>query len=223
MTFYKFAVGVVLAMAMMLVLGMAALVFSARDFQFGVAQFSPATNGLISFERLAEVESQIERIEEESGGPRGEYLEIEQRLAALETQAQSAGSDADEARAAMVGAIATLEARADARPAASAAADLSAAALNQRVSLLASRTGLSPADQQSVAALRTQAQQLFTQEEALTETGAERAALETRQRLVGGQVSEANRRIYALQELFRHRIIPSSEVVQVFGSADSTG
>lgn len=218
MTFYKFAVGVVLALAMMLVLGMAALVFSARDFQFGVAQISPATNGLISFERLADVEAQIERIEEESGGPRGEYLEIEQRLAALETQAQSAGSDADEARAAMVGAIATLEARANARPAASAAADLSAAALNQRVSLLASRTGLSPADQQSVAALRTQAQQLFTQEEALTETGAERAALETRQRLVGGQVSEANRRIYALQE----RVVPDYQhYARVRGEADA--
>src|SRR5690349_1983188 len=42
MTFYKFAVGVVLAVAMVAVLGMSAVVFSARDFQFGVARISPS-------------------------------------------------------------------------------------------------------------------------------------------------------------------------------------
>lgn len=218
MTFYKFLVGMVLTLAMVTVLGFAALVFSARDFQFGVAQISPATNGLISFDQLAKTEAEIARIEQESGGPRGEFLEIEQRLAALESQVQSEGADADEARAAMVGAIAALETRTNARATASAAADLSAAALNQRLGTLASRSGLSPADQQSVATLRTQAQRLFAQEEALTETAAERSALETRQRLVGGQVSEANRRIYALQE----RVVPDYQhYARVRGEANA--
>lgn len=200
MTFYKFAVGVVLTLAMVAVLGMAALVFSARDFQFGVAQISPSTNGLISFTRLAEVEAMVARIEEESQGQRGEQLEIEQQLAALDTQTQNAVANADEARAAMVGAIASIETRANVQTAVSAAADMSAQGLAQRVNTLASRPGLAPADQQGIASLRSQAQQLAAQEAALDETGAQRAELVTRQRLVGGQVSEANRRIYALQQ-----------------------
>ncbi len=200
MTFYKFLVGMVLTFAMVAVLAMAALVFSARDFQFGVAQISPSTNGLISFARLAEVETQVARIEEESQGPRGEQLEIEQQLAALDTQSQDAVANADEARAAMVGAIASIEAHANVQTAVSAAADISAQGLAQRVNSLASRAGLAPADQQGVASLRSQAQQLTEQEAALDETSAQRAELVTRQRLVGGQVSEANRRIYALQQ-----------------------
>ena len=54
MTFYKFAVGAVLTVAMVGVLGASALVFSSRDFQFGLAQISPSTNGLVNFQRLAD-------------------------------------------------------------------------------------------------------------------------------------------------------------------------
>jgi hypothetical protein len=200
MTFYKFAVGVVLAVAMVAVLGMSALVFSSRDFQFGVRQISPSTNGLISFERLAAAELEIAQIESESAGPRGEFLEIEQQIAGLDAEVQNAAAAADAARASMVGAIADVEANAGGQPAPSAAADLSARGLAQRISGLASRAGLAPADQQSVAALRSQVQQLTAQEAALDDRGAERAALVTRQRLVGGQVAESNRRIFARQQ-----------------------
>jgi hypothetical protein len=200
MTIYKFAVGMVLTLAMIAVLAFAALVFSARDFQFGVAQLSPATNGLISFARLAEVETQIAKIEEDSSGPRGEQLEIDRQLAALGARSSDVSADADEARAAMVGAIAAIEQRASAAQAASAAADTSAEGLSLRVNTLAARPGLAPAEQQSIASLRAQAEQLAAQEASLSETDSERAALVTRQRLVGGQVSEANRRIYALQQ-----------------------
>ena len=200
MTFYKFAVGVVLALAMIAVLAMSALVFSSRDFQFGVAQVSPSTNGLISYTRLDAAEAQISAIETDSAGPRGELLEIEQQIANLDNQVQSADAAANEARAAMVGAIADVEARAQLQPAQSAAADMSAQGLSQRINALAGRGGLAPADQQAVAALRTQVGALAEQEEALDDRGAERAELVTRQRLVGGQVAEANRRVFALQQ-----------------------
>ncbi len=200
MTIYKFAVGVVLAVAMVAVLGLSALVFSSRDFQFGVAQISPSTNGLISFAQLDEADRQIRQLETESAGPRGELLEIDQQVAALDTQVQSAEATTNEARAAMVGAIADIETRSNLQTAESAAADMTAQGLSQRITTLAARPGLPPADQQGVAQLRVQVQQLASQEEAMDDRGAERSALVTRQRLVSGQVAEANRRVFALQQ-----------------------
>jgi len=200
MTFYKFSVGVVLAVAMIGVLGTSALVFSSRDFQFGVQQISPSTNGLISFQRLAEADAQITQIEAETSGPRGELLEIEQSLAALDNAAATAEATANETRAEIVGDIAAIEQRSSAGAAQSAAADTSAQALSSRINTLAGVQGLSAADQQGVVALRSQVQQLATQEAAIDESGAERATLVARQRLVGGQVAESNRRIFALQQ-----------------------
>jgi hypothetical protein len=193
MSFHKFAVGVVLALAMVAVLAVSALVFSARDFQYGLGQVAPATNGLIAFDKLREADVQIRRLEAESAAPRGELLEIEQAVAAIDNRITSSEAAANETRAAMVGSIAVLA------PASQAAADLSTPALTQQVAALAAQPGLSPAQQQTVAALTTQAQQLAQQEEALGATDAERAALVARQRTVGGQVAEANRAIFALQ------------------------
>ncbi|MEZ5994897.1 MAG: hypothetical protein R3C25_04025 [Hyphomonadaceae bacterium] len=207
MTIYKFSVGVVLAVAMIAVLAMSALVFSSRDFQFGVAQISPSTNGLISFAQLEEADAQIRQLEANSAGPRGELLQIDQQIAALDAQVQGAEASANEARAAMVGAIADIETRANLQTAESAAADMSAQALSQRINTLAARAGLPPADQQGVAQLRTQVVQLAEQEEALDDRSAERAALVTRQRLVGGQVAEANRQVFALQQ----SVVPNYE------------
>ncbi|MCL4715651.1 MAG: hypothetical protein KJZ75_12145 [Hyphomonadaceae bacterium] len=198
MTFYKFSVGVVLALAMVSVLTLAALVFSARDFQFGVQQLSPHTGGMISFAKLEEANRGIDEIEAATATPRGEQRELANQLAGLDAQIQTITRDADELRATMVGAIADIERNANIQ-AASAAVDTSAQALTQRVNSLAARQGLSPSDQQRVAQLRAQAQQLAEQEAALDERDAERAELVARQRLVNGQVQEADRRMLALQ------------------------
>ena len=61
MTIYKFSVGLVLALAMVAVLTFSALVFSARDFRIGLAQVAPATNGLLSFEKLREADAASSR------------------------------------------------------------------------------------------------------------------------------------------------------------------
>lgn len=210
MTFYKFSVGVVLAVAMVAVLGMSALVFSSRDFQFGLAQISPSTNGLISFAQLDAADRQIQQLEAESAGPRGELLEVDQQIAALDTQVQGAEASTNEARAAMVGAIADIETRANVQTTQSSAADMSAQALTQRINALASRPGLPAGDQQGIANLSVQVQQLASQEEALDDRTAERSALVARQRLVSGQVAEANRRVFALQQ----SVVPDYEHYQ---------
>lgn len=206
MTFYKFAVGTLLAVAMVAVLGLGALVFSARDFQFGVRQISPTTNGLISFSDLAEAEQRIAQIMEESSSPRGEQLEIEKQLAEFEGQARTADDNANQTRAAMVRGIAEIERRASAQPAASAAADMSTQGLTQRVNAMASRSGLAPEDQQSVATLRVQAQALAEHDTGAEERNLQRAALTTRLQLVEGQVNESERRVNALQS----RVVPDA-------------
>lgn len=210
MTIYKFSVGVVLAAAMMAVLGMSALVFSSRDFQFGVAQISPSTNGLIDFAKLDEADRQIQQLEAESAAPRGELLEIDRQIGAIDQQAQDAQRTSNEARAAMVGAIADIEARANVQAGESVAADMSAQGLSQRITALAARPGLPPADQQGIASLTVQVQQLAAQEEAGDDRSAERSALVARQRLVSGQVAEANRRVFALQQ----SVVPDYEHYQ---------
>jgi hypothetical protein len=63
MTFHKFAVGAVLAAAMVGVLSASAIVFAARDFQFGVAQVAPSTNGRVDFAALDRVERDIAAIQ----------------------------------------------------------------------------------------------------------------------------------------------------------------
>ncbi|HYD86521.1 MAG TPA: hypothetical protein VEA80_03535 [Vitreimonas sp.] len=217
MTFYKFGVGVVLAAVMIAVLVMGALVFSARDFQFGVQQLSPQTGGMISFEKLERANAGIDEIEAATSGPRGEARDLANQLAGLDAQIQTLTNDADEARAAIVGAIAEIERNANIQ-AASAAVDTSARALTQRVNSLAARQGLSPTDQQRVAQLRAQAQQLTEQEAALDERDAERAALVARQRLVNGQVQEADRRVLALQA----SVVPETDqYARVRGEAEA--
>ncbi|MEQ1617750.1 MAG: hypothetical protein ABL883_05350 [Terricaulis sp.] len=199
MTFYKFTVGLVLTVAMIAVLGFGALVFSARDFQYGVADISSSTRGVIDFSQLAKAETQVAAILEETKGPRGEHAQIQEQLSALDGEAQQAAANANTARAGMVGAIAAIEQRARVQSAASAAADLSTQGLTQRVNALASRSGLAPDDQQSLATLRTQAEQLSVSDERVAEANEARAALVTRRDLVGGQVEESNRRIQAAQ------------------------
>src|SRR5689334_24698849 len=109
MTIYKFSVGVLLAAAMILVLGLAGLVFAARDFQFGVQQISPTTDGLISFQRLVDADRQIQQLQQQSAGPRGEQLQVQQRIAALDAQAQTAQASVNDTRASIVGNIADIE------------------------------------------------------------------------------------------------------------------
>lgn len=205
MTIYKFTVGLVLAIAMVAVLTFSALVFSARDFQFGLAQAAPSTNGLLSFERLREADTRIVALEAESAGPRGELAELERGVTAIDGRIVSAEAAANETRASIVGGAAAIEQRGGG--AAIASTDMSASALSQRVAALGARPGLSAADQQTVAALTAQVQQLAQQEQTLDAADAERAALVARQRTIGGQVSESNRAIFALQQ----SVVPNYE------------
>ncbi|HVV34780.1 MAG TPA: hypothetical protein VHC73_16250, partial [Vitreimonas sp.] len=110
MTLYKFLVGLVLTIAMIAVLSLSALVFSARDFQFGVAQFSN-TSGLVDFKQLEQINSLIEQSRSESAAARGENQQITNRLTDLQAKVDQAQDAATQARAQVVHQIADLEQR----------------------------------------------------------------------------------------------------------------
>lgn len=207
MTFYKFSVGVVLTLAMVAVLFMSAVVFSSRDFQFGVAQVAPATNGLVNFERLEEAQQQIQRIESETSAPRGELLEVQSRIDTIDAASRAAQTRINEVRAEIVLDIAQVERNAEVASGQSAASDTSAQALSTRINALAAQPNLSPTDQQTVVALNSQAEQLAQDEATVLERDAERDTLAARQRALSGQVAESNARIFALQQ----SVVPNYE------------
>jgi len=196
-TLHEWIVGFVLLILIVYTLMATAILFSTSSFQVFMQQVAPATGGLIDIRQLQRADSEISVLQAETAAPRGELIEVEQQVAQLESRTSAAQVQADEMRAALVQRIAELEASAGAGPAAS--GDLSAAALSERAARLLQRS-LTPADQQSLARVRTEINNLATLEDTVAELDASRSSLVARQRLVGGQVAESQRRIYALQQ-----------------------
>jgi len=210
MTFHKWMVGLVLTLVMIAALSVNALLFSARDFQFGLAQLSPQTNGLISIPRLLEADEQIESITAETAGPRGELLQLRGEIETIDAAIAASESSVNAARADIAGSIAEIEAGAQVVAAESAAAALDASALNSRIMALTERADLPPASQQAIAALRGEVNQLAQAEGALSEHDMQRMTLIARERAVGAQVAESDRRVFALQQ----SVVPNYEHYQ---------
>ena len=210
MTFHKWMVGFVLAVVMVLALGINAILFSARDFQFGLAQISPQTNGLISVSRLIEVDDQINQITEDTSEPRGELLQLQGQIETLDAAIASDEASINQQRAEIAGGIAEVESTSETPAAESAAADLGVTALSGRIMSLAGRSDLAPAAQEQVATLQGDVRSLAELESSLSERDAERSQLASRARLVGGQVAESDRRIFALQQ----SVVPDYEHYQ---------
>jgi hypothetical protein len=201
MTLYKFSVGAVLAVAMVGVLGMSALTFSSRDFQFGVAQVAPSTNGRVDFAELDRVDAAIASIRDETQGTREDLTEVQERLAALD-RAEAA---VNQSRAEIVGDVARIEQSANVQGDAS--AGMSTQGLSQRINALAGQSTLSAADQQRVATLSSDVRELAGQETAVAQTSAERASLNEQQRLIGEQVAQSDSQIRTLQA----RVVPETD------------
>ncbi len=199
MTFHKWMVGFFLTVFMVAALGVNAMLFSARSFQFNLAQMAPTTNGVISVQELMETDTQIRAIEEESAQARGALIQVERQLATLNSDVEAVSTQINAARADIAGELASVEAASGA-PVAETAALLDAPGLEARIATLAQQTGLPPAQQQAVAALRGQVEQLAGLEEQLDTRDAQRANLVAQQRLIGGQVAESDRRIFALKQ-----------------------
>ncbi|WP_395644846.1 hypothetical protein [Terricaulis sp.] len=195
MTFYKFMVGFVLSLAMIVVLTMGAIVFSARDFQFGVQQISDQTNGLISFDALKRAEGEIATINHETEAQRGQLEQVNQQVAALTAQIENARRSAESARIGLVSSISAVEQRAGVQ----AAADSSTQALNARIATLTGRTGLSTQDQTTVTQAQAQVQALAQREEAADTAAAQLTQVQAQHDLVDSGLTESRARILAWQ------------------------
>ncbi|MFT3727600.1 MAG: hypothetical protein QM759_07245 [Terricaulis sp.] len=199
MTVYKFLVGFMLTVAMIAVLAMSSLMFSARDFQFGVAQVTH-TDGLLSFDDIERIGSQIEPLRAAASGRNAETAQITHSLAALDTTQNNITAT----RASLVRAISEIEGRLNMSSPAGPAGPAGEAtqALTQRINALDANPSLPPQDKQTVASLRSNVQQLGQQETQQQQQGdaaTQRSALSTRLALVSGQAQETNQQIRALQ------------------------
>jgi hypothetical protein len=201
---YKFLVGAVLTLAMIAVLTLAALSFSARDFQYGVWQVSEETGGLVNFAALERAKSEIADVEADLGNARSELNEITAQIAALDDEARRASQSAEAARAALVRAIADVEQSAGGTG--NAAADAGTEALTQRLAALSRRAGLQPSAQERLVQGQSELQRLTGFEERVNELDATRVELVARQRLLSGQVTEADR----LQDGWRGTVIQTT-------------
>lgn len=195
MTFYKFMVGVVLSLAMIVVLFLGAVVFSARDFQFGVQQISDETNGLVSFTALERAETEIKTINDETAARRGELTQVDQQIAALTAQNESAHRAVEAARVGVVSSVAAVERTVGVQ----AAADSSTQGLSNRITALSGRTGLAPADQTILTTAQAQVQQLATREDEAEARAAQLTQLQAQHDLLDGGLTESRARILAWQ------------------------
>ena len=195
MTFYKFMVGVVLSLAMIVVLFFGAVVFSARDFQFGVQTISDQTNGLISFTDLDKAQGEIATINQSTETQRGQLQQVDQQIAALAAQNESAHRAAEAARIGLVSSVSAVEQRANVQ----AVADSTTQGLSNRIAALAGRTGLSTADQTTITTAQSQVEQLATREGEADAREAQLVQLQSQHDLLDGGLTESRARILAWQ------------------------
>ncbi len=198
MTFYKFAVGVVLAAAMIIVLFLSVVVFSSRDFQYGVAQTASTTSGLVDFSRLEDVGKLSDDLLANSDAPRRELGILQERRTNLVEQSREADRLITEARTSAASSIAQFEPRAG-QPAGESPSGASDEQLQTRLQALAQRPELAEAERGRVQTLVSSVQQI-SEHEAVIASNAEQLR-ETEQRFLSlsRQVGESDAQIAALQ------------------------
>jgi len=197
MTLYKFSVGAVLAVAMVGVLAASAIVFSSRDFQFGVAQAAPSTNGRIDFAKLDEIEREIAEAREQSKETRDQLADVQERIAAIER----AEADANQARTTITSEVVAIEQRAGITGAAN------PAPLSQRINTLAGQANLSAEDRARVGTLASSVTRLAQQDATNAENADDLASLYEQRAVISAQVAESDGQIHELQR----QVVPERE------------
>ncbi len=197
---HKWFVGFFLAIVMVAALGINSFLFSARSFQFNLAQVAPRTNGILSIAQLDDIDRQIAQIEADTAQQRGERAQIEQRLATLNSEIEAGQQTISQTVADLAQGVAGLEETLGRAEGAQPAAALDSAQLEVRASALISAPGLPAEQSQTASTIRQTAERLGQLEDSQTARETERRTLQVRQRLVGGQVAESDNRIIALQQ-----------------------
>jgi hypothetical protein len=194
MTLYKWIVGFVLTVLMIAVLGANAILFSARDFQYGLRDIVP--NGLVEIDRLVSIQDQVAALEARVEEPRGEQLALEQQVAGLDADIAELDQGINTARGEIAAGLAVIEANAGVD---NAPGEVDAATLNARATALSGRTGLSPTDQQSLAGVQGRIDQLAEQEQNRDLRYSERVTVAGQAENLARRVAEERSGVLALQ------------------------
>lgn len=194
MSIYKWIVGIVLTVVMIAVLAFSAILFSARDFQYGLRDIVP--NGLVEIDRLVAIQDQVATLEARVEAPHGQQLALEQQLAGLDAQIAEMDEAINAARGEIASTLTTIEANGGVS---SAPGEVDAVTLGVRATALAARAGLSPEDQQSLAGLQGRVTQLAEQEQARDLRYSERSTLAAQAENIARQVAEERSGVLALQ------------------------
>lgn len=199
MTIHKWLVGLFLAFIMVSALGVNAMLFSARNFQFELAQLAPNTKGIIDVQALLDAETQVKAIKDRNSGTSAALTQAQQQLDALNDTLARAEADLNTKRAEVTGDLARIETEVGVAAPASAAL-MDSHALDARLAMVAQRGGISADHQQRLAALRGQVSQVADLEASVSSRDADRAALVSQVRLLSGQTSQTNEQIIAIQQ-----------------------
>jgi hypothetical protein len=197
MSIHKWLVGLFLAIIMVLALATNAVLFSARSFQYNLAELAPASNGIIDVDNFRAAEENIARIEKGVEMQRGEVLRVEQELKAVQDRAQKLANDSASSGAQLAVQVQDLEARAAIAQPVTTLTD--AGALSDRLSAVARAPKLPPAEKQTVMALVGEAERIQQLEQDAAQAAADAQAAQIRARGAGGAVADADRQILALK------------------------
>jgi hypothetical protein len=195
MSIYKWIVGIVLTLVMITVLASSAILFSARDFQYGLRDIVP--NGLVQIDRLLDIQGQVAQLEARVDEPRGQQLALEQQVASYDAELATLDEAINTARGEIAAQLAQVGA--NAQIAAAASADVDAATLAARATALAARPNLSAQDQQTLAALHGRLDQLAEQEQNRALRYSERATVAAQAENLSRSVAEQRSGVLALQ------------------------
>lgn len=205
MSLYKWIVGIVLTLVMITVLAASAILFSARDFQYGLRDIVP--NGLVQIDRLLEIQTQVAALEERVEEPRGQQLALAEQVASFDREIAALDESINVTRGEIAAQLAQIEANAQVQ--AAAAADVDAVALSARAAALAGRN-VSAEDQQKLAELHGRLDQLAEQEQNRALRYAERSSVAAQAENLARSVAEQRSGVLALQA----SVVPDSSMYE---------
>ncbi|MDX2277774.1 MAG: hypothetical protein NW206_20165 [Hyphomonadaceae bacterium] len=194
MSLYKWIVGIVLTVVMVSVLASSAILFSARDFQYGLRDIVP--NGLVQVDRMLAIQDQLAELEARVEEPRGQQLALEQQVASFDAELAALDESINTTRGEIAAQLAEIETAAQVQ---SNTADADSVALSARAAALAARPNLPAQDQQKLATLRGRLDQLAEQEQNRALRYSERTSVAAQAENISRQVAEQRSGALALQ------------------------
>lgn len=200
MSIHKWLVGFALAVIMIAALMINAFLFSARSFQFNLAQAAPGSNGILVMDTLDHVRAEINRYQTDTAGSRGDAIRYEGEVNTLTAQINDLQTRINSTMIQLAQEVATLEGALNRNEGAQPAASLTPEELEVRAAALIETPGLPAAHSASASTIGQTTQALRALQDELARKRGELNTAQYNFRRVGGIVADADNRIIALKQ-----------------------